>query len=190
MPEYNVQMFDAVTPKDDPLKIAENKGINVQGFREKYSNFTNCVAAFLSHMSLWEMCSSGTEEYQIFEHDAVCVSPIPKFINYQGCISLGKPSYGKFNTPQVLGVNRLTSKRYFPGAHAYRLKPKAARTLLEATQNYARPTDVFLSMDMFPWLEEYYPWPVVAKDTFSTIQKSQGCTAKHNYGDHYELITV
>jgi hypothetical protein len=40
----------------------------------------------------------------------------------------------------------------------------------------------------FPWLEEYYPWPVVVDDSFSTIQNQQGCLAKHNYAKGIELV--
>lgn len=190
MPEYNVQMFDAVTPKNNPLKMLNDKGIPRTWFEEKYSNFTNCVSAFLSHHTLWEMCSNDNEEYQIFEHDAVCVGTIPRFINYTGCVSLGQPSYGKYKTPMTLGVNPLTSKRYFPGAHAYRLKPKAARAFIQYAKEMARPTDVYLNIDSFPWLQEYYPWPVVAKDSFTTIQNENGCFAKHNYGEKYEILKV
>jgi hypothetical protein len=54
----------------------------------------------------------------------------------------------------------------------------------------ARPTDVFLNADTFPFLQELYPWPVIAKDTFTTIQKSEGCQAKHNFNANYEIIDV
>ena len=188
MPEYNVQMFGAITPADEPITIAKKEGVPTDGFKEKFSHYENCLSAFLSHYSLWKKCVEDNEEYQIFEHDAVCVDSIPKLINYQGCISLGQPSYGKYIQPSSLGVNRLTSKKYFPGAHAYRLKPKGARKLIESAQLYARPTDVFLNLDLFPWLEEYYPWPVVAKDSFTTIQRQEGCLAKHNYGENYDIL--
>ena len=51
----------------------------------------------------------------------------------------------------------------------------------------ARPTDVFLNRNTFPFLEEYFPWPVEAKDSFTTIQSERGCTAKHN---KVEIIDV
>ena len=126
----------------------------------------------------------------IFEHDAVCEGFIPEFIAYDHCISLGFPSYGKYNTPTFLGAGPLTSKRYFPGAHAYRIKPSGAKQLIKWAQFEAGPTDVFLHLDRFPWLQEYYPWPVKADDSFSTIQKEEGCLAKHNWdgGVKYELL--
>ena len=45
-----------------------------------------------------------------------------------------------------------------------------------------------MNVNNFPNLEEYYPWPVEARDSFSTIQKKEGCLAKHGYNDSYELI--
>lgn len=184
-----IEMWNAVTPQNtDVIEMAKKQAIDVEGFREKYSRFENCVAAFLSHLSLWQYAYGTGEEIQIFEHDAIIVNQIPEFINYQGCINLGKPSYGKYNDPLLLGVNPLTSKRYFPGAHAYRIKPKGAKQLIDQSKVKARPADVFLHLDTFPWLEEYYPWQVEAVDSFTTIQKVEGCLAKHNYGKMYEII--
>lgn len=192
MPEYDVRMFDAFTPADKPLEFFEENKLNYNGFKQQkgreYSYEEAAMSAFISHWSLWKRCAERNEEIQIFEHDAVCVGILPKFIPYKGCVSLGQPSYGRFNTPPIAGVNPLVSKRYFPGAHAYRLKPETARVLLEAAQEHAQPTDIFLNLDLFPWLEEYYPWPVIAKDSFTTIQRELGCRAKHNFNEDYEII--
>lgn len=184
-----VDKWPAITPQNaNVLELADSWEISVDGFKEKYSRFENCVAAFLSHFSLWNHCYNVKEEIQIFEHDAVIVNNIPEFINHSGCISLGKPSYGKYNDPLRFAVNPLTSKRYFPGAHAYRVNPKGAKLLIDQAKINARPTDVFLHLDTFPWLEEFYPWPVEAADSFTTIQRIEGCLAKHNYGNKYEII--
>jgi hypothetical protein len=42
------------------------------------------------------------------------------------------------------------------------------------------PTDVFLNLNSFAFLQEFYPWPVEARDSFTTIQSEIGCRAKHN----------
>ena len=190
MPDFNVLKFYGITPKDNPLEILKIESIPVSGFQEKYSYLESCIAAFLSHYALRKKCVEDKVEYQIFEHDAFCVGELPEFINYDKAISLGKPSYGNFNTPLVLGTNPLVSKRYFPGAHAYRIKPAGAKELVARAKVDGGPTDVFLHLDKFPWLQEYYPWPVVAKDSFTTIQKTQGCLAKHNWHDGvgYEIV--
>lgn len=188
MPEHDIQMFDAITPKNDPFKMMIDKKIPIEKFKEEYSYLESCVSAFLSHHTLWEMCAEDNEEYMIFEHDAVAVGTVPMLMSYDKVISLGKPSYGKFNTPNFFGPGPLTSKPYFPGAHAYRMKPSGARLLIEKAKTSASPTDLFLSTVNFPWLEEFYPWPVEARDNFSTIQRTRGCLAKHSWNDQYELI--
>jgi GR25 family glycosyltransferase involved in LPS biosynthesis len=177
-------MFPAITPDDDPIMIAGCEGLDLSFFdvdAQKYSRFERCVSAFLSHYSLWKQCAEGKEDFLIFEHDAVVNGNIPSWIPHRGCISIGKPSYGKYNTPSKLGVNPLTSKKYFPGAHAYIVSPKGARKLVQHAKEHAAPTDVFLDIRDLPWLEEYYPWAAEARDTFSTIQNEGGCLAKHGY---------
>jgi GR25 family glycosyltransferase involved in LPS biosynthesis len=184
-----IEYYDAFTPKDCHQYIAEEK-INDKLFNNsQYSREDNARAAFCSHFSIWQYCADTNQEVTIFEHDAVIVAPIPEF-NYNGCISLGKPSYGKFNVPPSLGTNRLISKKYFPGAHAYRLKPNAAKVLVDRARLEAQPTDIFLNIETFPFLEEYYPWPVEVRESFSTIQKTQGCLAKHMYNKDYVIEEV
>lgn len=187
----HVEKFFGITPKDNPLQILEDEGIPIKNFREKYSYLDNVVSAFLSHYSLWKKCVEDNEEYTIFEHDAVVVQQIPDFINYKSVINLGAPSYGSWITPQHFGVGMLTSKPYFPGAHGYRLKPKGAQMLIDRSKVDGGPTDVFLDIRRFEWLEEFYPWCVEAKDKFSTIQRKAGCEAKHSYQknkDKYKVI--
>ena len=188
--EFGTVMSPAITPKDNPHKIFEEEGLPVENFVEKYSYLESCMSAFLSHYSIWKICVQTKTEMQIFEHDAVAVGNLPEFINHKGCISLGQPSYGKFNYPEGLGPVDLMSKQYFPGAHAYRVNPSAARVLIRQAKIDACPTDIFLHNDRFSFLEEYYPWPVVAKDSFTTIQKEEGCLAKHNWrgGKKYEIL--
>lgn len=184
-----VENFSAVTPSNNLEQVMESNGILPYGFQDnKFSRIEPMMAAFMSHFSLWKLAVETKQEITIFEHDAIILDPIPPVMMYHGCINLGKPSYGRWNDPLTLGVNPLTSKQYFPGAHAYRVNPRGAKLLIEQAKIMAGPTDVFLNVDVFPWLEEYYPWPVVANDSFTTIQNVRGCQAKHNYNDGYEII--
>lgn len=183
-----ITMFQAFTPKSNPQSIAESQGISLNGFHERYSRFDNCLAAFLSHYALWKTAIDTDDEIQIFEHDAVIRAPLPELLSYKGCISFGAPSYGKFKIPSTIGVNKLVSKQYFPGAHAYRVKPEAAKIMIEKAKLEAGPTDVFLHNGRFDFLEEYYPWPVEAHDNFTTIQNENGCQAKHRNGPGYRII--
>jgi len=181
-------MFPAITPKDDPVKLLEEKGIDPKAFDEVYSRNLNCIAAFLSHHSLWEKCAKGNENFVIFEHDAFVHSPIPVNAKFAYVMNIGQPSYGSYNTPSVLGVNPLTTKRYFGGAHAYMITPAGAQLLVDNAPLYARPTDIYMNLATFPWLQEYYPFVADARDSFTTIQVERGCTAKHNFRDEYEII--
>ena len=182
-----IAYFTAFTPASDPVKIAEGEGIPLDKFREKYSRFENCLSAFLSHYWLWKVTSVGTEPHLIFEHDAVVLDPIhPALVG--DIVNLGKPSYGKFNTPMTLGEGPLVSKPYFPGAHGYYITPKGAQQLINKAKTSAGPTDIFINTNNFSDLREYYPWPVEARDSFTTIQNETGCLAKHNYGETYEII--
>ena len=114
----SIEAFDAITPeKDTVFSLAHKKGIPVKNFLEKYSRYENCVSAFLSHYSLWEKCIELNEPIIIFEHDAVVKAPIPK-MPFNGLVNIGKPSYGKYLMPR-LGLGKLVSKQYLPGAHAY-----------------------------------------------------------------------
>jgi len=182
-----VKKHKAFTPNDSPMKIASEKGIPIEGFDEVYSRFENCLAAFLSHHSLWEKCIEINEPVIILEHDAVFVNQIPPFFVHK-IVNIGKPSYGRYNRPPLLGENPLVSKKYLPGAHGYYVEPAGAKELIKKAEKYAAPTDVFINLDHFPDIHEYNPWPVEARDSYTTIQNENGCQAKHNYSDKYEIL--
>ena len=182
-----VEKWNGFEPKNNPLKMAEDLQIPLKNFAERYSRFENCLAAFLSHRSLWEWSSKNNEEVLILEHDAIFIDEVPR-VPYKGVLSIGAPSYGKFVTPPNIGVNKLVSKQYLPGAHAYIVHPRVAPTLLRACMTVAGPTDLFLSNHNFDFIEEYYPWKVTARDDFTTIQNENGCLAKHRYGEHYKIL--
>ena len=184
----DVEIFNAITPRDNMSNIIKENSIQIKSFDERYSRKENAIACFLSHFLLWKKCIELNEPVIIFEHDAVIKNIINLDIKFDKLISIGKPSYGRFNTPTSNGINKLTSKRYLPGAHAYIIAPSGAAELIKRAKLDAKPVDVFLHLDIFPWLQEYYPWPVVVEDSFSTVQKVEGCIAKHNYNNKFEII--
>ncbi len=184
----HVEHHIATTPKDKPWEILHKKGISPHGFVERYSRLENCMACFLSHHSLWEMSVKLDEPIVVFEHDAIVTGEVPINEKFDGCMTFSKPSYGKFNTPMKLGVDGLVQKQYFGGAHGYMINPKGAKEFIKKAKIDASPTDVFINLKNFSWLQEYYPWSCMAVDTFTTIQKDDGCQAKHNYKDGYEII--
>jgi len=182
----NVKKHYGYTPKDNPLNILESLNIPIDGFKEKYSYIEKCVAAFLGHRSLWEKAVSSQENILVLEHDAEFISSLPSSVinsSTSDIISFGQPSYGKWNTPNIIGAGPLVSKPYFPGAHAYMVTPYGASQALKKANKEAGPTDTFFNISRFPSLKEFYPWPVIANDSFTTIQRSEGCLAKHNWKD-------
>ncbi len=183
-----VNYFEAITPKDNPLEILVSLNINESDFIEKYSRKLNGISCFLSHYMLWRKSIEINESILIFEHDAVVIDKIPNDDCFDGLLSLGKPSFGAFKTPSSNGINALTSKKYLPGAHAYIIKPDAAKKLIKQASIKANYADVFLNIDTFPWIQEYYPWPVIVEDTFTTVQKVEGCIAKHSYKNGFKII--
>ena len=182
-----IAYFKAFTPKDSPMKIASTEQISIDKFTEEYSRLDPTLAAFLSHYWLWKITAAGTEPHIIFEHDAVVMANIPTALTGD-IVNLGAPSYGRFNTPTTFGEGPLVSKRYLPGAHAYYVTPKGAQQLVDKAKTHAEPTDIFINLENFPNIKEYYLWPAMAKDSFTTIQKERGCLAKHNYGEGYDIL--
>lgn len=190
-----VENFTATTPADNPEEMFAEKRIPTQLFAEKYSRWENVLSCFMSHHRLWEKCVELNEPILILEHDAVFVNELPPNILFSGVLSFGAPSYGRYNTPKTLGKNKLTSKPYLPGAHAYGVTPWAAKHLIDRARQDACPTDVFIGIDRFgrDLIEEYYPFPVEARDSFSTVQKTEGCLAKHSYQkspETFDLVDV
>ena len=184
---YKINKHKAYTPENcDVYEELKKLKYPSAAFNEIYSRPENCIAGFLSHHSLWKKCVKSKEPIVIFEHDAVLTGDIPQMMMFD-ILNLGKPSYGKFNTPSFIGYGSLVSKPYFPGAHAYRLTPKGAQQLIDECVFSAGPTDIYIHSSKFT-LGEYYPWPAEARDSFTTIQQKQGCYAKHNYGETYEII--
>ncbi len=184
-----VEKWYAVTPRHPDFEsMVKDAGLQVHMFQGGYSKTENALACFLSHMSLWKYSVETKQDVMILEHDAIFTGRVPVLFGFHKCVTIGQPSYGKFKTPMTLGTSPLVQADYFKGAHSYIVRPSGAEEFLEKVSDYSRPTDIYLNIMNFPWLEEYYPWPVVVDDSFSTIQNQQGCLAKHNYGKGIHLV--
>ena len=173
---YYPIIFKAITPEDDPIKIF------------KRDNLPMCC--FLSHRELWKLTIKKNQAILVLEHDAIFKNKIPNEVVFSNFVNVGKPSYGNYRTPKREGIYELFSKQggYLPGTHAYVVSPDGAKQLLNYAQHSPAPADLFLNKDNFPWLQECYPWPVEADDSFTTIQKVEGSAAKHNFNEKYEII--
>jgi glycosyl transferase family 25 len=184
----DVDIFDAITPKDDPLMLLKKYQINEADFETKYSRKLNGICCFLSHYSLWKRSLDTNKTILILEHDAIITAPIDKDMKFKKLINLGKPSFGSFKIPPKSGINPLTSKMYLPGAHAYMINPEGAAALIVQTKVKSKFADTFINIDTFPWIEEYYPWPVMCNDSFTTVQAELGCKAKHNFNKNFRIV--
>lgn len=185
----DVDIQKAIVPSDNPYKIMEDEGINSKNFKNNiYSKTEPSMCCFLSHRLIWQ---NVKEDTLVLEHDSIVVSPIPK-ININKIVNVGKPSYGSFLHPnsKTKGLYKLFSKvgGYLPGTHGYIVSPEGAKSLVEKSYDFAEPADIYMNNKRFPEIEEYFPWFVEADDSFSFVQKKQGCLAKHNYNDNFKII--
>ena len=184
----DVGKWNAITPRTNIFQdMVEEANLNIEAFSTGYSRPENALACFLSHRQLWQYSVENKCEVLILEHDAVFVDRVGS-ISFDRCVTIGKPSYGKFNIPESLGTQHLVHKRYFGGAHAYIVNPLGAEMLLDKVATHSEPTDVYLNRDNFPFLQEHYPWKVEVNDSFTTIQQERGVYAKHNYEKGIKII--
>ena len=189
--DVEVEHHPGFTPKDNPEQMMIDKGIDYSRFKNnQFSKFEPCMAAFLSHRECWKKAIELDEPVLVLEHDAIFTAPLPKINIAYKVISFGKPSYGGYRKALKEGVFITFSKPggYLPGAHAYLVSPRGAKVLVKKSYTHAEPTDIYLKKDNFPWLGEYYPWPIMADDSFSCIQLEEGCKAKHNYRKGIDII--
>lgn len=182
--------FDAFTPNDDIANLFEEKGLKPELWLT--SNFVKPFASmscFLSHFSLWEYCRDLNQTIMILEEDTVLINELPDDLEFDKVMTISKPSYKGYNDPSHIGVGPLMQGNHFLGSHGYVIKPEGAAALIEkATTDYPNRLDDFFNLNDFPWLEEYYPWVVISRDTYSRITTKQGAQKKQNFTNEYRLI--
>jgi hypothetical protein len=167
--------------RDEAVVEMGKEGLKQGTFDETWSNTPAAMGNFVAQYRIWkEIERSGPAI--IMEHDSVVVAPIPDLTGRGDIINLGKPSFGKLRKPLNPGFYPLfSSGDKIPGAHGYYLTPAGATALVSmAKRKGAIPVDKFICPQRFT-IMEYYPWPIEAHDTFTTIQKTKGCLSKHAY---------
>ena len=187
----NIEIFKATTPKDNLKHEFEKDGLSIDDFKvdTRYSKLEPAMCCYLSHKELWKKCLELNETILVLEHDAIFIDKIPNNIYFYGLINLGKPSYGQYMVPNLqTGVFKLFSKPHggLPGTHAYMISPTGAKLLLKKLKTTT--PDLFLNKIDFPWIQEYYPWPIKADDNFTCIQNVAGSVAKHNYNKDFKVL--
>ena len=194
---YSGEMLNGVW-RDNHQEFLNDSGIIFQNFDPKFSKHDAVVACFGSHFNIWRKIERPT---LILEHDAILSEPesfnffeenyLHLFNEFPIVANLGKPSFGNYLIKDKAGLYPSFSKngKYFAGAHAYLISPKAANIIVDhALRVGALPTDLFFDLTVFPFLFEYWPWPISCVDNFSSIQNVTGCLAKHRYNDDYLIV--
>ena len=145
------------------------------------------IGCSMSHYWLWKKCVELDEPILILEHDAVFRSAMPSDPEFKGLCQINDPAgatrkgswwsqhmkkrggYGAFDKTWV------TSKieRHIPdglaGNSAYMIKPYAAQEVIDKYHELGVwPNDATICKQLFPYLEEYFPFITVVNQTQST----------------------
>lgn len=153
----------------------------------KGSDFSALIGCTMSHYSLYERCVELNEPILILEHDAVFIREFPEF-DFKGICQINDPKGGGKNGKRLselltrngkIGVSPKTpnigSTKDFPdglaGNSAYVIKPFAAQELINKYHELGVwPNDAIMCIQLFPYLEEYYPFITKVDQTMSTTR--------------------
>jgi hypothetical protein len=176
--------------RDVALDELRKSGLKLGTWDQSWSNTAAVVGNFVAQYRIWVEIVESKLPGLILEHDAVVVATLPDLTNAGDIVTLGKPSFGRLKPQTVPGFYPLFSTGdKIPGAHGYFLTPCGAADLVAAARKEgAMPVDKFICPQRFPDIREYWPWPIEARDSFTTIQREKGCRSKHNYRDGYRIL--
>lgn len=185
---FEVEMWEATVAGDARAQL-DALDLPTGTWNPRWSSADALLGNFCSQYRLWQKLAETSEDWVILEHDAVFTAPLPD-VAFDKVLQIGKPSFGRFERHTEPGVHRLFSKRMFAGAHAYIVSPEGAKALSQGARVHgAQPVDAFFSLRHFSWLQELWPWIAEVRETFSTIQKKDGCRAKHQFKEGYEWLS-
>ena len=145
------------------------------------------IGCSLSHYMLWKECVELDEPILILEHDAVFLRPLPEDIKFNGICQINDPEgatrKGHWWSQYMIRCGRAgahektwvttESERKIPdglaGNSAYMIKPWAAQELINKFHELGVwPNDATMCKQLFPYLEEYYPFITKVNQTQST----------------------
>lgn len=151
-----------------------------------YGNVESKIGCSMSHFLLWRKCVELDEPILILEHDSIFIRKLPEF-DFTGICQINDPNgatrKGKWWSDQmkqrgIKGVHEKTwvttpQERMIPdglaGNSAYVIKPWAAQELISAYYRLGVwPNDATMCKQLFPYLQEYYPFITKVKQEFST----------------------
>lgn len=146
------------------------------------------IGCSMSHYLLWKRCVAMNEPLLILEHDSVFLRPLPDF-EFNGICQINDPKgatrKGDFWHRQMVARGKdgvfpktgiLTPSESIAGIpdglagnSAYAIKPWAANEAINKFHELGVwPNDATLCIQLFPYLEEYYPFVTKAVQGTST----------------------
>ncbi len=150
------------------------------------ANLDTKISCSMSHYLLWKRCVELNEPILILEHDAVFIHKFPEF-DFKGICQINDPKgggrRGKFLQQEMIqkyqnteGVNPKTLNTMGPmvpdglvGNSAYVIKPFAAQELIDKYHELGVwPNDATMCIQLFPYLQEYYPFITKVEQGIST----------------------
>ena len=148
------------------------------------------IGCSMSHFLLWRHCVDLNEPLLILEHDAVFIHDFPHDVEFNGICQINDPNgatrKGGWWSQQMkqrgtIGVHEKTwvtteKERLIPdglaGNSAYMIKPWAAQELMDKFRKIGVwPNDAMMCKQLFPYLEEYYPFITKVNQTQSTTME-------------------
>ena len=166
-------------------------GLKLTGYRA--NDYTKVVSCLVSHMRLWQISIDLNEPIIILEHDALFTKKfdIRTAVAYEtftgGVLGLNDPRGAtrksavyhneivskaiekNFNAIEAPWVDDKTVPQGIAGNSAYLIKPEGAYYLLEKIKEIGLwPNDALMCKQLFPWLQQAYPYYTTVQGTPST----------------------
>lgn len=177
------EFFDAIDGRQEPHQLFSHYDPNVRKrmYREPLTGGE--LGCWASHYSLWQRCVAEDIPFLILEDDILIDKKLPSLLDSLTEVSK-KLTYlrlaGIFDNKYsrlVEEVGGLEVRRYTKsvcGTQAYIIYPEAARTLLDASEQWNYPVDIFLDRYWDHGILSYsvVPWLVSLRDMGSDIQRN------------------
>ena len=148
------------------------------------------IGCSMSHYTLWKYCVNFDKPILILEHDAVFVNDFPQDIKFNGICQINDPlgatrkggwwsqqmkqrgTTGAHEKTWVTTPNERDIPDGLAGNSAYMIKPWAAQELIDKFHELGVwPNDATMCKQLFPYLEEYYPFITKVNQTQSTTME-------------------
>jgi GR25 family glycosyltransferase involved in LPS biosynthesis len=146
------------------------------------------IGCSMSHYLLWEKCmkDKDDEPYLILEHDSVFINSFPTGFTFYGICQVNDPKgatrRGNWWSQEIKkkgnGVRTKTwvtkeNERDIPdglaGNSAYLIRPQFVKEVIDKTKEVGLwPNDAIICQQIFPYLEECYPFITEVKQEKST----------------------